>query len=844
MKHVTYLWTFLFGIMWLLVPSFAAAEKWPIKEFQVIKKGPGDWLESENPVSDNTAREIERWLKTVAAEYERMGFNKPYLTDIGTFSGVEKYKVYVYPFPKGGFATYSYNCGEERDRRIHVNSKGLDPSGFLETKIYQDLAHELFHAVQHGYDLISNHCYIGDWIIEGTAEAVGIEMARKLYPKRGPADICQVGMRLYSRQLYTHDKKKKGDFPCEGEPGSLDYAASSFWQFLGEYRTRKGINIATPEFAPPDFRYLHNFFNTSHTMGTPSTEYAWLDKALHRGRRYGKHQFAIRLHTAYARFVGTFSSYWKHKRRNHYPGGVGGPPAEKERKWMEWIFGKCEEITASATLAMEISPIASRCIKMHFDFSGRVNLTFFATGENQSVDLDSLAISTDGGKKIIRRHPAESHPDKIGKFTLEAKAGTPQYFIVSNVQRKDPGNTKVLQPIFSIVPELMSTSMAKAKKKEQPSADPTAPEELINAWESRSWKGFAIQKMNSPCTWPFEARPCGPLTRIELQLLPDTAQMLDEIDDSTMSMERRMRVLDAIVKKGEEHVPTDIVQGLKEIREEDGWRVGIKIPQIQPGFTGTVSNAHIRVEKAIRSDGSANGAYRAIGPGWVGPCKGPGLKYHPSSGQVEISEFTKNNLRGTFSARLVDQVKACQSAPIATTISGSFSITSINWGQAAPELSEEEILDQTIEETNELLPGFITDDMREYIKEKARKEGQKQEQSQQEKAENKKTSVWEQCDCRCEMKDNFCALNPTAECCVLCQPLFKACKGHAPGHSSVMSAEEQAAEETEVQTMRQQYEDYLESHGLGGNVKIQMMQAFDDLQTLNEKKLFMMSLPK
>ena len=91
--------------------------------------------------------------------------------------------------------------------------------------------------------------------------------ARKLYPKRKPVDSCQIGIRRYDRELHTSDNTAKGDFPCKGKPGSLDYAASSFWQFLGEYATREGIDMATEEFSPPDFRYLHNFFRTTHPMG-------------------------------------------------------------------------------------------------------------------------------------------------------------------------------------------------------------------------------------------------------------------------------------------------------------------------------------------------------------------------------------------------------------------------------------------------------------------------------------------------------------------------------------------------------------------------------------------------
>jgi len=186
-----------------------------------------------------------------------------------------------------------------------------------------------------------------------------------------------------------------------------------------------------------------------------------------------------------------------------------------------------------------------------------------------------------------------------------------------------------------------------------------------------------------------------------------------------------------------------------------------------------------------------------------------------------------------------------QAAPIATSISGSFTITDIRWGQPAPDLSDDDILDQTIEDTNELLPGLITDEMREHIKDKTRKERQKQEQLKKEKAgEKKKASVFQQCRCTCEMETNFCASDPGAECCVSCVPVFNACKGNQKSHNAALTAEEQAQEDAEVQAMRQQYEAYLESFGASGDMKEQMMEAFDQLKTVDEKKILIMSIPK
>lgn len=93
------------------------------------------------------------------------------------------------------------------------------------------------------------------------------------------------------------------------------------------------------------------------------------------------------------------------------------------------------------------------------------------------------------------------------------------------------------------------------------------------------------------------------------------------------------------------------------------------------------------------------------------------------------------------------------------------------------------------------------------------------------------------------MATNFCASNPTARCCVSCQPIFKLCNGNATSHTAVTTAEEHANEEKEVQLMRMQYEDYIESFAPNDDMKKQMMDAFDQLKT-EEKKIMMMSIPK
>lgn len=289
--------SFLCGFL----PQFVVAEPWPIKEFRVfpwhpdppsqtkvdyaylleaLGNAPEGYGDSENEkyeqyladmdnspeIPDEVVSEIENCLNTLAGIYDRMEFRKPHYTDVESsiFSQQQVFRVYIYHFSRGSPARMVSPCGTtvgiplrmvlDSDRNI-VNNR-------LTTKAYQDIAHELFHAVKNSYPmLIQNDCEMGEWIREGTAEAVGIEMARR-YANKEPIHICQIGLRRYDRTLYTNDENQGADAPCAGM--YLDYQTQSFWQFLGEYATRSK-KIATEEFAVPDFR--DRFFGLAPSTG-------------------------------------------------------------------------------------------------------------------------------------------------------------------------------------------------------------------------------------------------------------------------------------------------------------------------------------------------------------------------------------------------------------------------------------------------------------------------------------------------------------------------------------------------------------------------------------------------
>ena len=95
------------------------------------------------------------------------------------------------------------------------------------------------------------------------------------------------------------------------------------------------------------------------------------------------------------------------------------------------------------------------------------------------------------------------------------------------------------------------------------------------------------------------------------------------------------------------------------------------------------------------------------------------------------------------------------------------------------------------------------------------------------------------------MEETLCGSDShsNAECCKYCEPMFNMCKGNQGSHQAALTAEEQAKVAEENKEMRQRYEAYVKSVAPNEAIKKQMMDVFDQMKTVNEKKLLMMALP-
>jgi hypothetical protein len=354
-----FVWVAILFMVLMPVTSAAKSNTWSIKKFKVVEKlisketdiagvrvpepNIDILLNVQNYLTDDQEKEIENWLEKIANEFEALGFNEPRYeakTSDGKF-----YEVHVFPFD--GTARARNDCDDpSKVTVIQINplSDEIVKDGKLTEKGYQDLAHELFHTVQYAYPMFQKNCGQGEWILEGTAEAVGIETARKILNIK-PYTFCQIGLRPYSEELYVYKMGGVNDKPCMQ---SRAYQSQSFWQFLGEYNSAHG-RPNPKKFVPPNYSYLHEIFNTQHKSSHWKDEYEWLDTALQK-------KFGFGLSRAYPSFIGTFSAYWK-KRLSGYPGNFPSVAEERKKKWHEYVFGGCDEVPLKKPPYLELYPL-------------------------------------------------------------------------------------------------------------------------------------------------------------------------------------------------------------------------------------------------------------------------------------------------------------------------------------------------------------------------------------------------------------------------------------------------------------------------------------------------------
>lgn len=689
----------------LALPGEAQAEPWPTTEFVFEYTDPDAVLPSAlNPFSrfDEQQQAIivdyEAYLSQVARYYQSLGFKAPPLPMTQGRNGGMAYRVYAYKFdPNEPTAKAGFSGVGKIDLRFDISRAIIN--GKPAPRSFEDLAHELFHNIQRGYQTAYDADH-GNWIVEGQAQAMGMEAAKRL---RGiDAWTAYEDYRLGGRSY---------QLPLPTETWDETYRTASFWRYLAERTTadhRNGHAGVAPIAA--DYSYLAKVYEERFAgPASAKNDLKWLDAGLRRA-------FGLSLNRIYPAFVGTFAGYVPTRLLN-LPAATRyddildpsyGPAHEvrltnsaerSEDVWLRRIFGPCPTISlgqdifsSTAQRQLAIARNASVCFKVEATGAGPVSI-HIQTRTSTVDDLWSLWISKSGSDQV-KSPTLGSSPvggGYLGGWKFTIAPGKPQVFIMSNVaEHAEESITQnlTLEVTASLATNSMASRQGGGSSKSSGSSQPSQSARRqarpgasgagadgdtggAGLTERSDLGARAVFESDRPeCGESFAVAACGPRTTIRLSAIPGALQTMMAADGSGGITGQ---FLGQMENGASADIASELTAGSRAIAQTAGSSVHIVIPAIEYGFTGTFDNASITV-----NGGEGQGTFLALGPEDSSP---GGDRVFLQSGRVTIAEFTPFVLRGTFSAQLTDMSQVTftpedvdQALPVHRTIEGSFVI--------------------------------------------------------------------------------------------------------------------------------------------------------------------------
>jgi len=721
---------------------------WRLTNFELFQGAPvesADWREQEKQdflrsLPRHHVRETEKFLHDVAEELSRLGFADPlaegYFDSVVTKpDGSQAIRVYFYTHPADNapWAWYSsgYPCSSPPTPRKIIN---LSPSWYAATgritdMNYQTLAHELFHAVQFSSKYSKKlECVGPKWISEGTADAMGIHLARGLrniqFKKEftpGNSQVLKiVGGREYSYPLHLPKR------------GSSDYMTSSFWRYLAEedYASRHGQQHRGSAVASENYEYLASFFNQEWGVHPgPAGQLTWLNK-----RMLGETHIRGSLAHLYPKFAASFADYMD--KRIGPKLGPGGP--DREHKWLIQAFTNCNSAGsvangASISLNIRVKPIAARCFKVNvLPGALKKNVIIQAMHDDKSL-LQQLQIGLPDGSDVripVIKSFNEDQPPHIAIWSFPTFFGNTGTYIISNVAR-NPASTKAVDLQFHLSTSDWDANMlalppagpppppppADKKRPTQKKMQKEALDEIIKNPVENLQAVSRVERDRDKPTGNCEGLKlrlnlCGPQLEIKLSVSPFPGGQLDlTLSPATLSAQT------ATMLYGDLSNPMESMNAFQNAVLEldtalegmDASKVNISVPLVDYGFSGSFQNARIEVNKANTKDRG----YTAYGP----PVSdGHRKHWRPPNGKVTITHYSHLAIEGTFSAGLVDESlrESAEHPIVARTISGRFFIPAPTLYDRDFELSTEQMEEQMIQSMIQSAP-FGTEVMQEII---------------------------------------------------------------------------------------------------------------------------------
>ncbi len=557
-------WAILIGLIFSS-PLIAAARDWPTTDFEVLVVDEGSHasvvirealaavgLEAKplgRKLPDETRKEIETLLHRSAAMLIRWGFPPPRLRT--QFLTNNKYRVFITGEISSTDAAGIYHgywkslCEDKRAPAIFLDARHVLKNDRLTNYGRMVVAHELVHAVQYNTPFFQTPCDssdVGHWITEGTAEAVGWDIARSLDAAATPGSSMDWGMRSYTDPLPI--PLRRGLLPESRSDDPRDpYATSSFWRYLAE--TYSARNTGGPRPGPSadtpfDYGYLAKLFDTAppgrdcYQEGAPCTsELRWLDHHL-------RQVLGAPLHDLYTRFVATAALYSERSLDGRVRDKLFG-------QWRRTLFSLCApvELTpASPThieLGVDVLKTGAKCyavtLKGFEDAKGDgkdLNLYVSAEAPANAAELSDLSViaartEARGDLPLVsepqRDENPEIDPDSERSYVesmFGQTADSTSYILITNVAN-DPAQTKEMKKLdvtFTVVKEY--ASMGTGGGAGVPGIDTPLPIEFTN-FRSVVLKTSAIDnpataggKEVCQLSWNFDTMRSVPSLKIDL----------------------------------------------------------------------------------------------------------------------------------------------------------------------------------------------------------------------------------------------------------------------------------------------------------------------------------------
>ena len=730
----------------LATPALAA---WRTTEFQVFVGRPhldpnSEGLDVPDPASlvgggppVSVIVELESYLHDVAVAFEGDGFPDPLAAGslgplVETVDGRQAIRVYLFDMTEDiGMDDLGFRSGKcdtpPSLPRLMMNSRYMYRGDTVTAGGYQNAAHELFHAVQYAtnFKRVPAPCKQGSWITEGTADAVGFDYARRLrnisthdWNKLAGGSFMKAwGARAWYLPLPYKIPVNTAGRKLE----SWDYHSSSFWRDLAEltHARRNGGSHPQSRLAPVDYRYLVSLFSNRPPGLGYHNELAWLDDWMktypHIMRDLGQ---------VYAQFMGSAADHmWR-----RIPAIRDLPGNEREHRWLDYLFEPCAEVTLSPDAPQkdadfELDLVASRCFRVRLEGDDAASELVIQANNFSADEQKQLWIAAIGGKIVGQADQRVGEPGKpdAGKsyawWRLPVAPGKENIFIIANAARTARETQPLSGPLNFSIPRWTSSKAqdqaadGDAQGQPKTSEDVARKQRAMRAKPSRNTAtsvmvGRGSELPDPGCDASRRGRNlCGPQLQIALSLdhggIPDPALL----GGAGGLLAQSGGVMEGMAAGPAEDL---LAQLQAQQAAATGDLVSISIPLIPIGSGGAFDNAFITVNRG--GGPTERGSLDSLNPA----PDDDGL--HAPNGNVTITEYTPDMIRGEFSADLVDQNQ--RHGPnqslfrVVDSISGSFNIPAPWRGNARPDVGADSPMMQGIKSDVVDLLQQVPPDMR------------------------------------------------------------------------------------------------------------------------------------